>query len=205
LFFRKWVNTGSGFVQDENGGVLRQYAQQSDQLALPHGNLCAAFPDAGVQPLGKGAQPFPAANLAGQVENLLAGDVLSGKTDVLFHGSLKQERDLGDQTHMLAQCVQVVAADVFAVDQQLPGLEFVKTGDQARDGGLSSAGMSHNGDVFALADVQGKVVQDGFSVGIAEPELVKINFPAVVFRFVCTGLDDGVFRVNQRKNPFRRG
>jgi len=106
---------------------------------------------------------------------------------------------------MLAQRMQVVTADVFAVDEQLAGLEFVKTGNQTRDGSFSGPGMSDDGDVFPFADVQAEVIQHGITVGITKREVIEINSPAVIFRIVSAGLDDGMFGVNQREYPFSGG
>ena len=63
LCFREWVNARSGFIQNEHGRVLHQYARQRHQLALAKREARAAFAHFTVQAVGQRVKPLAGADL----------------------------------------------------------------------------------------------------------------------------------------------
>ena len=64
-----------------------------------------------------------------------------------------------------AQGVQVLFAQVDAVDQDLSGCDVVKAHHQADEGGFTGAGVAYDGDRLARLDGEGDVFEDPFDAG----------------------------------------
>ena len=99
--------------------------------------------------------------------------------DVVGHRVVEQVHMLGDQGVLLAQLAQAIFTDVDAVQQDLPLLDIIETGQQAGDGALARAGAPHQGHRFTRLDLEADVVQRRGILGrVAEGDIAKLDFAA---------------------------
>ena len=91
--------------------------------------------------------------------------MLTAEADVVGDGAGEEERVLQDDSEAAAECVEVLVADVDAVDEDLAVLDVVEAHHQRDDGGLAGAGVADDGGGFAGGDGEGDAAEDPFDVG----------------------------------------
>ncbi len=95
----------------------------------------------------------------------VVGDFLVAEADVFGQRAGEEERILQDDGEVLAERVQIVLAQVDAVDQNLAGGDVVEAHHQAGEGGFAGAGVAYDGDRLAGLDGEGDVFQNPFDAG----------------------------------------
>src|SRR5581483_11610058 len=140
------VNAGRGLVEDDDRGVLEQHACQGDELTLTHRERPARLAYQRIQTIGQRLQPVAAPNMSGRLLNLLAADIGSRIANVICHRTRKEEGDLRHNAQMPVIIVQVKAADIVSIDQDLSALELVEACNQLADARFTSPRMSNECD-----------------------------------------------------------
>ena len=86
--------------------------------------------------------------------NILIGGIGASKSDVLTDRSLEQQRVLQHEAHLIAQRLQSVVADVFAINQNSAAGWIKKPGDEAHESGFAGTGRTDDGHRFPGADAK---------------------------------------------------
>ena len=110
------------FVQNQDWWIFQKDPCNRDALLLSAGQLDAALADEGVVALRQGHDVIVNICLLGSLDDLLAGSAQLAVGDVVKDGSSEQEHILLDDTDLTAQRGAGDAADVFAVNRDLPPL-----------------------------------------------------------------------------------
>src|SRR5258708_4081730 len=88
------IDTGGGFVKDEDRWALQLNAGQCTKLALAHRKTAAAFPDFAIQAVGQAVDPIAAADLPRHGDHFFVSRVTSAVADILHDRAIEQERRL---------------------------------------------------------------------------------------------------------------
>src|SRR5579864_9502491 len=99
------VYAGSGFVKDQNLGIVGQSARKRNELLLAGGKSAAALAHALLEALGQAANKIGNVDLFGGALHRLILNPGRAQADVLLHRSTEEERIL--QNHAIA-AAQVV-------------------------------------------------------------------------------------------------
>src|SRR5712692_3931150 len=117
------VHAGGGFVEDQEARVVRQCAREADQLPLADRKCRTALGDGSFYPALQLAHKGAQADFVKRLLDRRAADAFASQADVAFQRAGKQERILQDDSELAAQIVDVVLADVAAIEQDLPALD----------------------------------------------------------------------------------
>ena len=90
-----------------------------------------------------------------RLDDLWLGDVIVAVANVLLDGGLEEHRLLADDADVLTQPLDVVVANVLAVDLHLTGDDVIEALQQLHRGALAAAARSHQR--HRLADVHFQV------------------------------------------------
>lgn len=121
---------------------------------MPSGQLHPFFPHNSVIALGQLHDEIVGVGGAGGLLDLGRVDVRLAVGDVLPHRQIEQERVLGHDADVRAQAGQGVVVQGVAVQDDLPFLAVVETGDELHQGRLARAALAHEGHAFACTDFQ---------------------------------------------------
>ena len=101
--FRLRIDAGSGFVEDQNAGIVRQRARERQQLLLPDGERRAALPDGLIKACRQAFNKVLQVHLLRRRAHLRIRNALGPQADVARDGSGKKERVLQHDAKILAQ------------------------------------------------------------------------------------------------------
>src|SRR5207244_2096553 len=107
--------------------------------------------------------------------------------DVLPNRRAEQERLLQHQADLVAERLQRVAANVLAVDLDLPRLRVVEARNQRGDRRFAGAGGTDDRRDLARLDPNAHVFQDRNVAGIAEAVVVELDETAELRRRTRAG------------------
>src|SRR5579884_384781 len=162
--FRVRIYAGSGFVEDEDSGIVSEGAGEVDELFLSSREAVAAF----IQWFGKAARErvdeFADVDLVGGLFHALVCDPTRAQADVLRNRPGKEERVLQNNAEALAQLLQIMLADVYTINQNASMLDIIEAHHQADAGGLAGPGMSDDGRRLVRLDGKRHAAQDPFDV-----------------------------------------
>ena len=221
------VDGAGGFVEDEDAGVVGEGAGEADELLLSGGEGGAAF----AHGLGKlqrqGADEVADVDFVGGALEAFVGDPRGAEADVVGDGAGEEEGVLQDDAEALAQRVEVLLADVDAVDEDAAALDVVEAHHQAGDGGLAGAGVADDGGGLVGLDDEGDAAEDPFDVGdrcgglrrwrwrcgravprrvlVGEPDVAELDAAGAVACDGMRGRDDGRFGVEQLEDALAGG
>ncbi|KAJ0160181.1 hypothetical protein CTA2_8415 [Colletotrichum tanaceti] len=91
------------------------------------------------------------------------GRVDEAEGDVLEDGPVQQRGLLLDEADEAAEAADVEGAQVVAVEEDLPLVRVLETGEQGGDGGLAAAREADDGRVLAGGELEVDVAQDGLA------------------------------------------
>ena len=78
----------------------------------------------------------------------------------------KRKGSCKDDAEALAEGVEVLVADVDAVDEDLAALDVVEAHHEGGDGGFAGAGVADDGGGFVGLDGEGDVAEDPLDGGV---------------------------------------
>src|SRR6266404_1247909 len=137
--FRLRIQTGSGFIENEDAGISENGASDGDALLLSSGKFYAAFADDGIVFPFKGFGEFVHAGDAASFHNLFFGGVGPGKGHIFANGSVEKKSILQHHTELRAIATEFDGCQIDSVNQSTAAFRFIKRSDQSNDGGLASA------------------------------------------------------------------
>ena len=110
-------------------------------------------------------------------DDLLPARAGRGVRDVLRDAGRKEHRLLQHDGELAAQVVELVVAQVHAVQQDLPRGRIVKTGEQADQRGLARPGRSDHSESRARLNREGYVLQDRSVGAVRERDAPELDRP----------------------------
>src|ERR1700686_3561171 len=206
------VDTGGGFVQDEEARIVCQSASETDELALADGERRATLVDGSANAFWEGFDEIGETDSTDRLLHGRAVDAGSAESDVRFNGAGEEKRILEDDAEEAAQVLEIDFADVDAIEKNLSTLDIVKPEQKRDQRGLAGAGMADDGQRLAGLDAERDVTQDpvvfsGIGNGaVAEPDIAEFDFAAGIFE--ADGIDgraDGGGLVEQFEDALGRG
>ncbi len=93
--------------------------------------------------------------------------------DVLSHGRAAHPGVLQDHAPAAAQARAREVAHVLPVHAHLAGIHVVEAHEQVDEGGLSAAGVAHEGDALARLGHEVHVLEDGLAGHVGEGDVVE--------------------------------
>ncbi len=178
---------------------MRQRAGEADELALADGERRAALADLRVDAVGQGFDPGAEADFAQRF--LDARGSMPSVPRRTFDSSVPVKRNGSCSTmpKWRRSSMQVEFADIDAVEQNLPALNFVEAQQELDGRRLAGAGVADDGDRLSGIDAEADVAQDPVFVlgiraaAIGEPDVAEFDFAARRPRAACgaAGASDG--------------
>ncbi len=80
-----------------------------------------------------------------------------------------------DDRDLLSQGGQIPLPDINPIHQDLAGSDVVDPVDQLRQGGLAGAGLAHDRQGLARADLEGQIAQGDLVFAVAEADLPEFE------------------------------
>src|SRR5262245_996993 len=98
--------------------------------------------------------------------------------------------------------MEIEAANITVIDEQVTALVFIETSYQFSQAGLTSAGMPDHSYGLARLDGQVKIGQDGLTIIITEKQLAKLDLTSQILDRFTGGLTDARLSIQQSKDTF---
>jgi hypothetical protein len=159
------VKRGSGLVKYEHLRLAQIGARKREFLPFAAGEVDAAFKAPAEHLIIFLRKPLNDA----VGETLFGGSFNTGQVGqkldaahryVLTRGHLIAHEILEDDADFAAQVVDVVLAQIDAIEQNLPGGWIVEPGDELDDSGFALAILSNKGDTFTGLEAEIQMVED---------------------------------------------
>ena len=150
----------------------------------PTENVDAALADHRVEALWQRIEERAQADFAQRSLDGCAVHAFGAQPDVGFERAGEKKWILQHDAKLAAQVVHVQLANVDAVEQNLPALDFVEAQQELDRGGLARAGMADDCDRLPRLDAEGNVAQHPVFVlgivaaGVGEPDVAELDFAA---------------------------
>ena len=148
------IQCRSGFVEDENRGILVDGTGDREALALTPGELTPAVPDIGVIACRHLIDELIGVRDLGGLTHLLEGSTLDTEGDILKDRSIEEDGLLIDVPHEAAQISYRDLTDIRAIDGDAPLNDVVEARDEVHERALPRARMPDECDGLPLADRQ---------------------------------------------------
>ena len=142
-FFGFGIYAGSGFVEDDDFGVVNHGAHKGNELPLPYRKCGAAFHYVVVQTTRQAFDKFPGSYEIGGFPHLGFGYVFVAQTNIVGDSTGEKENVLQNQTDVATEFVEVVFLQVVAVYGYGAFVYFVEAAEQINDGRFTRAGGSY--------------------------------------------------------------
>src|SRR5262249_32070734 len=173
------VEAGGRFIEYQDGGVLDDDARYRNPLALPSGEFHTPLAhQRGVLILDPGDE-LVSMGLARRIDHLRIAGLEPPVADVLEQTAMKEVRILRYQAQLRVQRVLRHAADIVAVDQDLPALRVVQAQDQADEGGLPGPGEPDQAYTLPGRDRDTQVLENRLFRGVSEGHVAKLDAAAL--------------------------
>lgn len=199
--FRFVVQSGGGFVQNDDGGIFQKGASNGHTLFLPAGEENAAFSDFGIDAVGQaGDEVGEVSAVQRAVYFLICGTGVT-KQNVFSDGTGKEEIILKDYGDICPQGLQRIVPDILAVDLYRALRHVVKARQQTDQCAFASAGISHQSQSLSDFYVEIDILQYGAVVNISKADVLKRNSCPDALKRNCIGLvGQGNLLLKQFKN-----
>ena len=159
LGFGHRVQSGCGFVQNQNRRILQENSGNGHSLLLSTGEQYATLAHIGIKALGHGLDILKDLRLPGSLPNLLVGGIGSAIANIFQNGIGKQEHILLDNTDIFVQALLGHIPDILAVNGNAATADLIEPRDQLAQGGLATTGRSYNGNGLASLHRQRHILQ----------------------------------------------
>src|SRR5207237_1274910 len=172
---RLGVERRSRLVEDEDGRVANDCAGDSDALPLSAGQGQASFAHLGVVAVGHPRDELVRVGEPRRIDDLLFGSVGPPVCDVLPYRAAEEDGVLQYETDLVAHALQLVIADVDAVDQDAAGGRIVEPRDEAHHRRFSRSRRPHDADELAGADRERHALQHGARWIVGEGDAIELD------------------------------
>ena len=176
--FRLRVDRARRLVQDEDRAVLQESAGKGDALALAARKLPTALADLCVIAAREPDDEIVGVRSLRRGNDRVAADPVVAVRDVLGDARGEEHRILQHDRELPAEILQLVIAEVDAVEQDRTGCRVVEAHEQVHQGALSRAGRAHNPQPCAGCNVERDIVQNGTILSVTERDVPEGDVPA---------------------------
>ena len=152
--FRLIVESRGCFVKNNDRGVLEEGTGNSDSLFLTAGKEHATFTDGGVHTIFQRGYKLSKTGAFQSQRNFLVGSIWLSQKDILLNSPFKQKIILKHHSNMLAQIVQTEITDIHTIYGNAAGGNIIESREQAHDGTLATAGITHESKHLARLDIK---------------------------------------------------
>src|SRR5690606_35317220 len=139
------IQCGSGFVHQQNGGVLDQGAGNGDTLTLATGQAGPAFAYRGVQTFWQTGDDFADTGLFHRFHQFGLGCIRFAQADVVGNAACEQIIVLENLADLCGQYRAADLAYVHATDGDTAVADIKEAGNQPGQGSLARAGFPDQG------------------------------------------------------------
>ena len=182
LCFVLGVETGCGFVEQDDGGVLQQGARDGDALSLAARERFAILADDRLVALGHAADKLVALRQLCHAAHFFVGGVALADADVIGNGGVEEQHVLEDDGVVAEQGFGVDVGDVVAAEQNLSAIDVPEACGQFGGGALASTRGAYEGGDRSLAGREGNVVQYPLPALVGEADVAEFD---VVILHLC--------------------
>ena len=204
--FGAGVDAGSGFVEDEHGGIGKHGAGDGKELAFAAGEMVGILGDFGVVAFGEALNDVVDVGAVDDAGEFASGGGGAAEKEVFFDGAREEPRILEDHAEEFADVASGHGAGVNVVDSDGARGRVVEAHEEVDEGGFASAGGADDSDDLAWFDFDREILDGWFVWGVAEVDVVEVDFTADFFnearRFGVEGFFGGV---EKAENAFAGG
>src|SRR5690348_6687020 len=201
------VQGGSGFVEDEDGGILEQGASNGNALALPAGQANAALADHGFVAFGQSFDEVVGQGCLGGFHYTLLGNSGLAVGDVVAHRVVEEHGFLGHDADLRTQRRNGQVAHVLAINQQAASGDVEEARNQVHQRAFAGAAGANHGQDFPGVHRKLNVTQHvaGFAVSaIGKTDMIETDALAKMRQLTRRGLlQHRVFEVHEMENGSR--
>ena len=183
------VQTGSGLIQQNDGGVLQKCPRNGNALPLASGKGTAVFANDGVPFVGKPLCELVTVGKPCGSQHLLVCSVLASQADVFQNGVVEQGHILehdGIQAHEL---FRLNLRNIHAAHGDASLLIVPEAGGQPGNSGLAATGGANQGSDLSLFGSEGHIPQHRFAGIVGKSHMVEYDVAALVGELLAAGLD----------------
>src|SRR5437879_3042804 len=148
------IQAGGRLIQNQDRRVPQNRTRDGDPLLLPPGEGRASLRHYSLVAVGESLNELVGVGRDRRGGDLFVAGTRTPKRDVFADGAPEQQLVLQNQANLLAQRLQRVGPDVFAIDTDLALARVIEARDQAHQGALAGAGGSHDSNLFSWCDRQ---------------------------------------------------
>lgn len=173
------VNVGSGFVENEHLGVLKDSTCQADELLLSNREEVVTLRHDRFKSIVHLVNVIQQAHFFEYVSDLLIC-LLMEWINVVSDGTLEEEWRLWNIGDALSQHVQANVFDVVTVDDDLAFRQLTKSEQSLENGGLTSTCSSNDADLHIGLDNEVKFFDTGLkTLSVSHGYVVEFNFSLI--------------------------
>ena len=200
------IQGGSGFVQDQDPGILQESPGYGDALALAAGHVDAPIPQIGIISLGQVPDEFICIGSFGRCHHFLPGGIQPSVEDVVVHRIIEQIGFLRHDSHLFPEGSHGHIPDIVVIDQDGSFCHIIEPGQQVGDGGFACTAGAHQGNGLAGLGGERQMLQDGFIRIVGEGYIPEFHFPFHRRQDDGIGLFRDLFiQVQDAEHPVRSG
>ena len=188
LGFRDGVQSGGGFIQDEDGGIFQEDPGNGNSLLLTAGQEGSPFAHIGIKALGHCQDVLIDLCLFSRFDHFFFRCVRSAIADILKNRIGKEEYILLDDADIFMDGALGHIPDVPTVNGDPAAGHIVKPGDQLTQSGLAATGGTNNGDGLAGGYINAHIVQHIQIAVIGEGHILHPNRTLHICQRFCVGL-----------------
>src|SRR5258705_7288803 len=140
--FRFRIQTGSGFIEDQDPGIGEDGTGDGYALLLSAGKLYAAFADDRIVFFFERFSEFVDSGNAARFHDFFFAGVRAGEGYIFANGTVEKKSVLQHNTKLRAITPQLDGGEIHSIDEDASTFRFVESGDQPDDGGLPRTGWA---------------------------------------------------------------
>src|SRR6266404_1117249 len=140
--FRFRIQTGSGFIKNQDARIGEDGACDGDALLLPSGKFYAAFADYGVVFFFKGFGEFIHAGDAASFHNFFFAGFWPREGHIFANRTVEKKSILQDHAELSAIAAQLDGRQIGSIHQDAAAFRFIKRSDETNNGGFTRAGWA---------------------------------------------------------------
>ena len=184
------IECRSRFVEDQDGGILQQRTCDGHALFFAAREFQPAFADFGVVAVRQSDDQRMDMRRARGLFDFVAGRVRTAVQNVVVDGVVKQHGVLRNDRDRIAQrrlgvVAHIAQQAVGRLDRDASGIDVVEAVQQARERGLSRAGVADHGDGAAARHFEADPAQDVAARIVAEAHVFEHHFRPVRVQRDC--------------------
>ena len=185
FIFRFGVECGSGFIENENGRILRQHTGNFQALPLSAREIPSAAHQLMPVSAGKPHDVVVKLRVPRGEDHLKILNGIIPHLDVIGDSVLKHNDILIDDRQRTHHDFAGIGTAGFAVKEDFAAPRLIQPGEQLGNRGFAAAGRPDNGDPVAGLQGDGKIPDERlFQPGIAKSDVFQLDIAPQLFQTV---------------------